>query len=88
MQLEFSNIIIIVGVFFNIEDVCVDWIGNNLYWTESITGNIEVLDLDTFERAVIINAGAEAVPRGIAVDPATRYNCAETIFVIIPKCCF
>ncbi len=49
-----------------------DWVGNNLYWTESVTGNIEVLDLDTFERAVILNTGAHSIPRGIAVDPVTR----------------
>ena len=46
---------------------------NNLYWTESVTGNIEVLDLDTMERAVILNVGANSVVRGVAVDPSTRY---------------
>ena len=54
------------------EGIALDWVSNNLYWTESITGNLEVLDLDIFERAVVLNTGADSIPRGIAVDPATR----------------
>lgn len=54
------------------EDIALDWVSNNLYWTESITGNIEVLDLNILERAVILNTGANSIPRGVAVDPATR----------------
>ena len=56
------------------EDIALDWVGNNLYWTESVTGNIEVLDLDAQERGLILNTGANTLPRGIAVDPATRYT--------------
>ena len=54
------------------EDIALDWVSNNLYWMEAITGNLEVLDLDVFERAVVLNTGAGSIPRGIAVDPATR----------------
>ncbi len=49
-----------------------DWVANNLYWTESITGNIEVLDLDTFGRTVVLNTGGNSIPRGIALDPSRR----------------
>ena len=56
------------------EGIALDWVSNNLYWTESITGNLEVLDLDVFERAVVLNTGANSIPRGMAVDPATRYK--------------
>ena len=54
------------------EDIALDWVGNTLYWTESVTGNIEALDLDTFERIVILNTGGSTIPRGIALDPFTR----------------
>ncbi len=58
---------------FSAEDIALDWVGNNLYWTESVTGNIEVLDLNANERALILNTGMNSLPRGIALDPATRY---------------
>ncbi len=54
------------------EDIAMDWVANNLYWTESITGNIEVLDLDTFGRTVVLNTGGNSIPRGIALDPSRR----------------
>ena len=49
-----------------------DWVANNLYWTESITGNIEVLDLDTFSRTIILTTGGSSIPRGISLDPSRR----------------
>ena len=56
----------------HVVDIALDWVTNNLYWTESIGGNIEVLDLDTMERAVILNVGHGSTPHGVAVDPSTR----------------
>lgn len=58
------------------DDIALDWVTNNLYWTESVTGNIGVLDLNfnATQRTVILNTGADSKPRGVAVDPATRYQ--------------
>ena len=49
-----------------------DWIGNNLYWLDSIYARIEVLDLDGMERAEILRAGSNSIPRAMVVDPTNR----------------
>ena len=49
-----------------------DWVGNNLYWTDAFYARIEVLDLDTRHRRELIRTGSDAIPTGIAVDPRTR----------------
>ena len=55
------------------DDVAVDWIGNNLYWTDAVWARIEVLNLNTGDRAEVLRTGANTNPRAIAVDPTTRY---------------
>jgi len=55
-----------------IEDLALDWAANNLYWTESVTGNIEVLDLNSFGRTIVLNTGPNSRPRGIVLDPSRR----------------
>ena len=55
-----------------VDDLAVDWIGNNLYWTESIYRRVEVLDLDTMNRKVLIQTDTHTAPRAIAVDPINR----------------
>jgi len=54
------------------DDIALDWVGNNLYWTDAFYARIEVLDLDTLERAELFRTGANTVPRAIVVDPGTR----------------
>ena len=54
------------------DDIAVDWVGNTLYWTDAIYARIEVLDLDTMERAQLFRTGANTIPRAIIVDPGTR----------------
>ena len=56
-------------------DLAVDWVANNLYWTDEFWARIEVMDLDTRERAEVIRTGNHTVPRGIVVDPINRYAC-------------
>ena len=56
-----------------IDDIALDWIGNNLYWTDAFYARIEVMDLDTRHRRELIRTGADTIPRAIAVDPSTRY---------------
>ena len=52
-----------------------DWINDILYFTDAqySTARIEVLDLNTQTRAVLIETGIQSVPRSIAVDPTRRY---------------
>ena len=49
-----------------------DWVANNLYWTDSYYNRLEVLDLDTMYRAELLRTGAHTAPRAIVVDPSTR----------------
>lgn len=54
------------------DDLAVDWIGNNLYWVDSVWARIEVMNLDTLHRAEVLMTGPNTNPRAIAVDPTTR----------------
>ena len=49
-----------------------DWIGNNLYWTDAVHARIEVMDMDSRYRMELMRTGANTIPRAIAVDPSTR----------------
>ena len=55
-----------------VEDIALDWVGNTLYWTDALYARVEVLDLDTMERAELFRTGANSIPRAIVVDPVTR----------------
>lgn len=55
------------------DDIAVDWVGNNLYWTDAFYARIEVMDLDTRHRRELLRTGNNTIPRAIAVDPSTRY---------------
>ena len=48
--------------------MAVDWINDKLYWTDSRFDRIEVLDLNSSKRNVLVSTGLDK-PRGIAVHP-------------------
>ena len=54
------------------EDLAVDWVANNLYWTDGVARRIEVFDLDTRSKAVLVSTDVHSAPRAIVVDPSTR----------------
>lgn len=55
------------------EGVAVDWISRRIYWTDSSKDTIEVASLDNSSiRAVVIRKNL-VNPRGIAVDPHSKY---------------
>ncbi|XP_066269746.1 uncharacterized protein [Branchiostoma lanceolatum] len=56
------------------EAVAVDWVGDNLFWTDSGTGKavIEMANLDGSYRKTFLREGLER-PRGLAVDPVNGY---------------
>jgi hypothetical protein len=56
-----------------VDDLAIDWIGNNLYWTDSTWSRIEVMNLETLNRAELLRTGPNFNPRSIAVDPTKSY---------------
>ena len=50
------------------ESLAVDWVGRNLYWTDSVMENIEVAKLDGRFRKILMTKNITS-PRGLALDP-------------------
>ena len=50
-----------------------DWISKKLYWTDRNKGTIEVFDLKSGNRKVLVSLHPGSMPRAITVDPITGY---------------
>ena len=50
------------------EGIAIDWIGRNLYWSDSGTDRIEVSHLNGTSRRVLVSENLDE-PRAIVVDP-------------------
>ena len=53
-----------------------DWVNEKLYWTDFGKDTIEVFDLATGQRMILIHTSQttqDTIPRGLVVDPVTRY---------------
>ncbi len=57
---------------FATDDIAVDWVNNKLYWADGTYQRVEVLDLDSGNRATVLTIGGGTSLSGIAVDPTTR----------------
>ena len=57
---------------FSVDGLSVDWVNGKLYWTDATLKHIEVYDMQTGIRKVLIRTGNTTSPRAIVVDPATR----------------
>lgn len=55
------------------EGVAIDWISRRLYWTDSKKDTIEVAALDDPKNRAVIIKRDLVNPRGLAVDPHSRY---------------
>lgn len=51
-----------------IEDLAVDWVGENLYWNDYALETVEVAKLDGSSRMVLFSENVTR-PRGIELDP-------------------
>jgi Low-density lipoprotein receptor repeat class B. len=51
------------------EGISIDWVSRNIYWTDSRKDTLEVANLDSRRRKVIVSEGL-VNPRGVAVHPA------------------
>ena len=51
------------------DGIAVDWIGRNVYWTDTGSDRIEVANLDGTSRRHVIASGLSE-PRAIVLDPA------------------
>lgn len=61
----------------NTDDLAVDWISSTLYWTDAVSEEIRVMDIEQREVKLLLRTedpvGNNSIPRGIAVDPIARY---------------
>lgn len=68
-ELFTSQPILSAGLYMP-DGIAVDWIGENVYFTESRGSRIDVVNLEGQYRHVLVdNLGS---PRGLAVDPSRR----------------
>ncbi len=56
-----------------IDDIAIDWINDKLYWADATLHKVEVMDLTSGDRKTLFDTGVGTLPRGIAVDPSTRW---------------
>ena len=73
---DFLHLILLTDVcmHMNTENVAVDWVSNNLYWTDTFRTLLGVLDLDTMHSAELIWSGSNTAPYAIALDPNARWS--------------
>ena len=50
-----------------------DWVANNLYWTDTLGRRLEVHNLDSQHTTTLLQSDAHSAPKAIVVDPSTRY---------------
>ncbi|XP_064399972.1 low-density lipoprotein receptor-related protein 4-like isoform X2 [Halichondria panicea] len=61
------------------ENIGWDWINKKLYWTDVTRGTLEVMDVETGYRKVLISMGRDAQIRGLQLDPINRWMYWTTI---------
>ena len=49
-----------------------DWVSNKLYWIDSLWARIEVMDIESGQRAELIRTNNHSIPRGLALDPLAK----------------
>ena len=54
------------------DGMALDWIHNNLYWTDTGTDKIEVINLNTNRRKTLLDSELDQ-PRDIVLDLRTRF---------------
>ena len=68
----------------NTDDLAVDWISNKLYWTDALSEEIRVMEVEQREVKSLIRTedrgNNNSIPRGIAVDPITQYVYTHVVY--------
>ena len=65
------------------EGIAIDWVSRNLFWADSAKGTVEVVNLETKKRKVLIKTGL-VNGRGIAVHPYRGYvNKITFLFIML-----
>ena len=68
-EYSFTNCLQVFPVGVSVvEDLAVDWIGENLYWNDYVVETIEVSKLDGSMKTVLFSENITN-PRGIEIDP-------------------
>ena len=66
------------------EGVAIDWIGRNIYWTDSESDSIEVANLDGLNHKVLVEDVKN--PRAIVMDPVAGYAMHFILHIIFYIC--
>ena len=54
------------------EDIAIDWISDKIYWTDNALDAISVMSIEGGFYKIIVDTGANTIPRSIVVDPINR----------------
>ncbi|XP_072027600.1 low-density lipoprotein receptor-related protein 2-like [Amphiura filiformis] len=66
-----ASVVELIGARGSVEGLAVDWLAQNIYWTDNVKGHIAVSRYDGRHFKVLIEEGV-LKPRSIAVDPHER----------------
>ena len=64
--------------------LAIDWVANNIYWTDMRLDSIEAAHIDGSNRSVILSEGLDA-PRALALDPRSGFVLLILIDIIFEK---
>ena len=67
-----SSIALTLVIIILPDGLAVDWVTNNVYFTDEVEDIIGVLDPDNSRYAVLIRTGPNTSPRAIVLDPQAR----------------
>ena len=64
----------------NVRSMALDWVAGNIYWVDATFGQIEVANVTTGHRAILLHENITS-PNQIVVDPRRKY--ASHVFLLL-----
>ncbi|XP_026680974.1 low-density lipoprotein receptor-related protein 1B-like [Diaphorina citri] len=73
-----KEVVIDTGIY-NVEGMAVDWMANNLYWTDAGIGTINVAKISDFSIRKVLYKVPKYLPRSLVLHPKTGLNADECL---------